>query len=271
MTNPAYEATNSDERLIAEMKAAAEKATSGEWWSDVVECDGTYGNGDECAEGFHSYAVYDSNNQTLLDMTNSTAACIQVDYDDESHYAWDEVAERNAEYIVLARPENVLKLIAALEQAQRQERKAISELQTLGEEFGCPGGVRRIEWLRVQLKHIGRLEKSNAEWSSVLNEAYHRIAELEAAPNGMMQLSNELAEMKRGVAGWKPERCPITGRSFFMWIDHPDLGYVPTYGGPYDSYTLAEKDEGGEYFVHRYDHDDGAWVDDEAVYLEGSE
>lgn len=87
----------------------------------------------------------------------------------------------------------------------------------------------------------------------------------------MMQLSNELAEMKRNVAGWKPERCPITGRSFFMWIDHPDLGYVPTYGGPYDSYTLADKDENGEYFVHRYDHDDGAWVDDEAVYLEGSE
>ncbi|MCX0034489.1 hypothetical protein M0741_24685, partial [Salmonella enterica subsp. enterica serovar Oranienburg] len=29
---------------------------------------------------------------------------------------------------------------------------------------------------------------------------------------------------------WKPDVCPVTGRQFFMWIEHETLGYVPTYG-----------------------------------------
>lgn len=66
---------------------------------------------------------------------------------------------------------------------------------------------------------------------------------------------------------WCPDPCPITGRPFFMWLDHPDDGYVPTYGGPFDSYTIPERDinDGDRgYTVHRYDHDEGAWVDDES-------
>ena len=67
---------------------------------------------------------------------------------------------------------------------------------------------------------------------------------------------------------WRPDIDAITGRKFFMWLEHPELGYVPTYGGPLDSYTLAEKDCNGEFFVHRYDHDFGGWVDDECVCCE---
>ncbi|MEE1886376.1 hypothetical protein [Pseudomonas carassii] len=40
------------------------------------------------------------------------------------------------------------------------------------------------------------------------------------------------------AARWYPDECPITGRQFFMWIEHPDDGMVPTYGGPFDSYTI---------------------------------
>lgn len=67
-----------------------------------------------------------------------------------------------------------------------------------------------------------------------------------------------------------PAKCPITRRDFFMVIGHPELGMVPTYGGPYDSYTIPEMD--GEpteqfhersLFVRRYDHDRGYWVDNE--------
>lgn len=64
---------------------------------------------------------------------------------------------------------------------------------------------------------------------------------------------------------WHPSFCPITGRKFFMWIEHPTIGMVPTFGGPYDSYTLPERDDDGSYSVHRFDHDEGAWVDDECV------
>jgi hypothetical protein len=64
-----------------------------------------------------------------------------------------------------------------------------------------------------------------------------------------------------------PDRDPITGLEFFMLIEHPDKGMVPTYGGPFDSYTIPERDlddstdEEVYYMRERYDHDEGAWVE----------
>ena len=73
---------------------------------------------------------------------------------------------------------------------------------------------------------------------------------------------------------WCPDFCPITFRPFFMWIEHPKLGMVPTYGGPYDSYTIPEPDLEGlpkrhdvEFYSYRYDHDFGGWVDMENCCL----
>lgn len=64
-----------------------------------------------------------------------------------------------------------------------------------------------------------------------------------------------------------PDKCPITRRDFFMEIDG-----VPTYGGPYDSYTIPEMLgtpeqpwHERELFVRRFDHDEGRWVDDEVI------
>jgi len=74
---------------------------------------------------------------------------------------------------------------------------------------------------------------------------------------------------------WRPELCPITLRPFFMLINHPELGDVPTYGGPFDSYTIPEPDimdDGTEFHdieftSHKYDHDFGGWVDDENTVM----
>ena len=104
--------------LAQRMKAAAEKATPGEWWADEVKNEGCYGSGDDCVEGFTSYAIYGSDGQTLFDSLNSDAACICEEYDGEGHVAWDETAQRNAEFIALANPANVLALVEALEKAQ---------------------------------------------------------------------------------------------------------------------------------------------------------
>jgi hypothetical protein len=70
---------------------------------------------------------------------------------------------------------------------------------------------------------------------------------------------------------WAPDRCPITMRPFHSWIYHPSRGWVPTYGGPYDSYTIPEPSnlpEKGkmpfhdiEFFCERFDHDEGGWID----------
>ncbi|EOG8304517.1 ead/Ea22-like family protein [Yersinia enterocolitica] len=103
---------------LEELKKAAMKATQGEWWQDVVETEGTYDVGDNCSEGFHSYAVYGPDNNSLLDMTNSTAAIIHTEEDGDYLMAWDETGRRNAEYIALANPAAILDLIAQLEAAQ---------------------------------------------------------------------------------------------------------------------------------------------------------
>ncbi|HDZ0760517.1 TPA: ead/Ea22-like family protein [Klebsiella pneumoniae] len=109
--------------LAQRMKAAAGKATQGEWWADEVKNEGCYGSGDDCVEGFTSYAIYGSDGQTLFDSLNSDAACICEEYDGEGHVAWDETAQSNAEFIALANPNNVIALVEALEKAQAGEKQ----------------------------------------------------------------------------------------------------------------------------------------------------
>ncbi|EOH9010219.1 TPA: ead/Ea22-like family protein [Citrobacter freundii] len=101
------------------LREAAEKATQGEWWSDVVETDGEYGDGEDRASGYHSYAVY-VGSESLLDMTNSTAACIHTEWDHDYLMAWDETAKRNAEFIAAANPATVLVLLDELEAAEKR-------------------------------------------------------------------------------------------------------------------------------------------------------
>ena len=78
------------------------------------------------------------------------------------------------------------------------------------------------------------------------------------------------------VEPWCPDRCPITLRPFFMWVWHPDYGPVPTYGGPYDSYTIPAVSEPldpdlelheRQLVCHHFDHDEGEWVDDFDPYI----
>lgn len=114
--------------LAQSLKAAAEKATPGEWWADEVKNEGCYGSGDDCVEGFTSYAIYGSDGQTLFDSLNSDAACISEEYDGEGHVAWDETAQRNAEFIALANPVNILALVEALEKAQQRIEELESDL-----------------------------------------------------------------------------------------------------------------------------------------------
>ncbi|HEE9988404.1 TPA: ead/Ea22-like family protein [Citrobacter freundii] len=131
------------------LREAAEKATQGEWWSDVVETDGEYGEGEDRVSGYHSYAVY-VGNESLLDMTNSTAACIHEEWDDEYHMAWDETAKRNAEFISVANPATVLALLDELEAAE----KRIAELE-------------RKEQHSDRQSVIDALASSGEEWSDI--------------------------------------------------------------------------------------------------------
>ncbi|MBY7091884.1 ead/Ea22-like family protein [Klebsiella pneumoniae] len=141
--------------LAQSLKAAAEKATPGEWWADEVKNEGCYGSGDDCVEGFTSYAIYGSDGQTLFDSLNSDAACICEEYDGEGHVAWDETAQRNAEFIALANPANVLALVEALEKAQAKA----DVYDMLRDDYGLrEKGVGLADFVDWQAKRIAELE-----------------------------------------------------------------------------------------------------------------
>lgn len=143
----------------AELRQLAEKATQGEWWSDVVETDGEYGEGEDRASGYHSYAVY-VGSESLLDMTNSTAACIHEEWDHDYHMAWDETAKRNAEFIAATNPTTVLSLLDELEAAE----KRIAEQREYYEGVIADGSRRiaELEARTVTLPEPFKLAKSSS-------------------------------------------------------------------------------------------------------------
>ena len=102
--------------------------------------------------------------------------------------------------------------------------------------------------------------ESVSDLNKIINGQRERIAELEKEN---YQLTQQIHNTQ-----W-PEKCPITLRDFFMEIDGK-----PTYGDPYDSYTIplmdgkpSEQFHERELYCSRYDHDEGCWVDDETIQL----
>ena len=152
--------------LAQSLKAAAEKATQGEWWADEVKNEGCYGSGDDCVEGFTSYAIYGSDGQTLFDSLNSDAACICEEYDGEGHVAWDETAQRNAEFIALANPANVLALLEALEKAKGME--AYWKTQ-------CRGITDHCEELQARIAGLEREQEQLRPVGVMSEQAFHRL------------------------------------------------------------------------------------------------
>ncbi|OSL75447.1 hypothetical protein EAXG_01982 [Escherichia coli TA054] len=139
----------------------------------------------------------------------------------------DAQAYANAEFIAEANPATVLTLLDERERNQQYIKRRDQENEDIALTVGK---------LRVELEEV----KQHAE---------------------------ELSETKAVRNQWRPDICPITGRAFFMWIEHPTLGNVPTYGGPLDSYTIPTKDGDGEFSCERYDHDFGGWVESECLGL----
>ncbi|HHP8554149.1 TPA: ead/Ea22-like family protein [Klebsiella pneumoniae] len=159
--------------LAQRMKAAAEKATPGEWWADEVKNEGCYGSGDDCVEGFTSYAIYGSDGQTLFDSLNSDAACICEEYDGEGHVAWDETAQRNAEFIALANPANVLALVEALEKEQAENTAGVAGMAESYETTisMLRSRIAELESRTVKLPDF-RHERFNSDWGEHDAEAY---------------------------------------------------------------------------------------------------
>ncbi|EEC0184128.1 ead/Ea22-like family protein [Salmonella enterica subsp. enterica] len=165
--------SNIDKRALREV---AEKATKGEWWSDVVDTDGEYGEGEDRVSGYHSYAVY-VGHESLLDMINSTAACIHTEWDHDYHMAWDETAKRNAEFIAAANPDTVLALLDELETKEEQRANWFRMAQKLGEDLDT---AERL---------IAELDQRLIEYTGIATREARRVAELEARKVNLSKLS----------------------------------------------------------------------------------
>lgn len=158
----------------AELRQLSEKATQGEWWSDVVETEGEYGEGEDRASGYHSYAVY-VGSESLLDMTNSTAACIHEEWDHDYHMAWDETAKRNAEFIAAANPATVLALLDELEVAKRERDNWRNSFDN--ERFRAD---KLAEAFKTEHEQLVMANRALITQHVRANGAEKRIAELEA-------------------------------------------------------------------------------------------
>ena len=113
----------------------------------------------------------------------------------------------------------------------------------------------RSRTLKTEGEALPGIEQHIAELDAWAGE----VERLSSAQVSSPHASATLREMKE--SRWCPDACPITGKPFFMWMEHPEHGYVPTYGGPYDSYTIAEPDADGFFRSEHYDHDRGEWIE----------
>ncbi|EAB2012011.1 ead/Ea22-like family protein [Salmonella enterica subsp. salamae] len=175
---------------------------------------------------------YEQSRVTIVDVSDPDVLALLDELDSANGYASAYEAEK-WHYHGLAESEG--------ERADRAEKR-VSELECIATDYGV-----KFQKAQDALKHQALLHKSQME------AAEKRLAGLSKAASVNSQ--------------WKPDVCPVTGRKFFMWIEHETLGYVPTYGGPFDSYTIPTRDSSGEFSCERYDHDFGGWVGGEFIGL----
>ncbi|ECA5826356.1 ead/Ea22-like family protein [Salmonella enterica subsp. enterica serovar Hvittingfoss] len=157
------------------------------------------------------------------------------------------------DFVAMANPAAVLALLDENIQLWREKDATEAVLSAMRDD---------MRQTREQLKaaeHTAAVDHEAA--CSLVEENEELKRKLETAEKQIVVLSSAANVNNQ----WKPEVCPVTGRQFFMWIEHPALGYVPTYGGPFDSYTIPTRDNDGEFSCERYDHDFGGWREGECI------
>ena len=174
--------------LAQSLKAAAEKASGGDWVTESGDgWDATCSNDDQANSGF------------II-----------------AHFVGPDSAA-NREFVQLANPANVLALVEALEKAQRAnghlreqsaewERKAISNFED------CAEMSARIEELEVQRELA--FAASN-RWADKFTEAERRIAELESR-TVTVKLPDDEDGQAYGFGKWANRAIPATAGTMMI-------------------------------------------------------
>jgi hypothetical protein len=115
---------------IEKLKALALAATPGPWEVDTVKSEGHYGTDEDGGYGYTAYVVTDGKGRPLMDSLNRDDSEIHEEYSDEEHYAWDELAKRDAQFIAAANPAAVLELIAEVERLRAAQTNSSSNFSS---------------------------------------------------------------------------------------------------------------------------------------------
>lgn len=110
---------NTKEIDLDALLALAEKATPGPWEVDSIHNEGSYGSGPDCPSGFDSYAVY-AGERIIFDTLNSDAAEVSEECGEYCIHAWDEIGERNSEFVAAANPAAIISLVRRLKAAEAE-------------------------------------------------------------------------------------------------------------------------------------------------------
>jgi hypothetical protein len=113
--------TDRASRLRA-IEERCEKATPGEWSGDRVKCEGEYGSGEDIHSGFDGFQIIADNGDVLVDTTNSTAACIEEEWDEDGCVATDIVGYANANFIAHSR-QDIPYLLTELRLSEERQKE----------------------------------------------------------------------------------------------------------------------------------------------------
>lgn len=132
---------NEEAALLDKLEALARAATPGPWGVETIESDGHYGTDEDGGHGFDAYVVTDDRGRPLMDSLNRDNSEIHEEYNEESHYAWDELARRDALFIAAANPATVLQLIQLARRSTgcEADKTSGSDKQALTECAECHG------------------------------------------------------------------------------------------------------------------------------------
>lgn len=88
---------------VLKLLALVNAASPGPWETDVIKCDGEYGDGGPNGRsGYMAEQMHDANGVAIFDSLNSEGTMVDEDIGEESVYAWDVVANRNFEAVAAA-------------------------------------------------------------------------------------------------------------------------------------------------------------------------
>jgi hypothetical protein len=162
------------------LKALALAATPGKWEVDTVKSEGHYGTDEDGGYGFTAYVVTDEKGCPLMDSLNRDDSEIHEDNNGEEHYAWDELAKRDAQYIAEACPATVLALIAEVERlradAARLDFMITEECQIEHMDRVGAGPVYRVRWPWTYAQQ--------SEWSATPRDAIDKAIAAKEPPCG---------------------------------------------------------------------------------------